>query len=466
MDDKIYYYIIGSLILLLFIRRYVSKKTTIDFTKLIMDEFNNSLLTFTSFLDEFNEKYACSKEYLITKSFNMNMLYENYCKHCKSKDKCYGTDKHITYKFLSNALSFGHAINYKNQDQEVISLMKQCTNTNEIVNTSNMINNRSLSNKGDYLLGSQLESISTLMKNYVMDRNKDYAKQSLHVLKVINKINRTNKVIHYNLKSVHKEDLEISLYFKRLSVSKFRKIRKIIQRKLLRNIDIIIETIDGYKKLSITKKLSFKYDSAAITIAKGKESVSGDNYLIKDDKSNAHLIASISDGMGKGYVAYNESKNVLSLVDNLTDSNIKSDSFFNIMNTFYRLKEYNDIYSTLDFAEISKISGKLKFYKLGCTTSYIYKNNGDIITVENKNLPLGINMLIYTNEFYLDDGDILFMFSDGITEFMSENEIKDKIVYLSNQPSQLIINSFLGELNITDNQDDLSIICIKTNRVA
>ena len=52
----------------------------------------------------------------------------------------------------------------------------------------------------------------------------------------------------------------------------------------------------------------------------------------------ARIIAAISDGMGKGYLAYQESKNTLMLIDEITNSHLDSSTALQIINTFLPYK--------------------------------------------------------------------------------------------------------------------------------
>ena len=121
----------------------------------------------------------------------------------------------------------------------------------------------------------------------------------------------------------------------------------------------------------------------------------GDNYLVKE-LNNSKFIAAISDGMGKGYLANEESNSTLKLVDEVTNVDISTSTSLQILNTFYFIQDYLEKYSTLDFVEIDRNKGEVLFYKMGATTSYLFHKDGSFEKIENENLPFGIEEIIET----------------------------------------------------------------------
>ena len=77
------------------------------------------------------------------------------------------------------------------------------------------------------------------------------------------------------------------------------------------------------------------------------------------------MIACICDGMGKGLNANIVSSNTLKFIDEITSLNITSETAIQIINTFYYIQDYQDIYTTLDYIEIDKNNGKLTLFKAG-----------------------------------------------------------------------------------------------------
>ena len=116
------------------------------------------------------------------------------------------------------------------------------------------------------------------------------------------------------------------------------------------------------------------------------------------------------------------------LLDELLDSNISSDTSISILNTLYYIQDYLEKYSTLDFVEIDRNKGEVLFYKMGATTSYLFHKDGSFEKIENENLPFGIEEIIETKNYLLNDDDIIVMSSDGVFENIKDE--KDLEVFI------------------------------------
>ena len=101
---------------------------------------------------------------------------------------------------------------------------------------------------------------------------------------------------------------------------------------------------------------------------------------------------------------------------------------------------------------------------MGASTSYIFKRNGNVEKIMNKNLPFGIDEEIDQSEYILDNGDLILMSSDGIFENVIDAEdFEDFIKNIKNYPPQRIVYEILNYTRHTDliSQDDMSIIVLK-----
>ena len=184
---------------------------------------------------------------------------------------------------------------------------------------------------------------------------------------------------------------------------------------------------------------------------------------------NGRFISAISDGMGKGYRAFYESDMTLKLIEDIIKLNISSDTALEILNTFYSVQDYLEQYATLDFLEINRYDMVANFYKMGATTSYVFKKNGKVEKILNKNLPFGIDDEVDMYSYKLDNGDLILMSSDGIFEnIVNVNDFENFINNIKNYPPQRIVYEILN-YTITHKikaKDDMSIIALKVQNAA
>ncbi|MDD4001038.1 MAG: SpoIIE family protein phosphatase, partial [Bacilli bacterium] len=219
----------------------------------------------------------------------------------------------------------------------------------------------------------------------------------------------------------------------------------------------------GRTYIYIVPKINYDVEYGYGSIAQEGNNVCGDNYLIKQ-LNNSRLIAAISDGMGKGYLANQESGNTLKFVDEITNTAITSATGLQILNTFYFIQDYLEKYSTLDYLEIDRSKGELTFYKMGASSSYIFHQDNTFDKVINSGLPFGIEEIIEAKKYPLKDEDLIIMGSDGIFEnIIDEQELETFINGVKHLSPQKITYEILNfaRSHKTKTLDDISIISLK-----
>ena len=90
-------------------------------------------------------------------------------------------------------------------------------------------------------------------------------------------------------------------------------------------------------------KLDIIYGTGALS-SEGNQ-ICGDNFFVKDLK-NGKFISAISDGMGSGYSAFEESKTTLNLINDIVELNLNSSTSLEVLNTFYSIQESLEKYAT------------------------------------------------------------------------------------------------------------------------
>jgi stage II sporulation protein E len=171
--------------------------------------------------------------------------------------------------------------------------------------------------------------------------------------------------------------------------------------------------------------------------------------------------------MGSGYYAYQLSLQTLKMVDQITDCSIDFETSLEILNNFFKTKDALETYATLDFVDINLHDGTLNLYKMGSSTTYIFRNN-QVIPIYNNNLPFGISDLIIKEQFTLKDNDLVILVSDGVTDYISENVLIDYIEKLQKEAPHKIVYEILQKIYYENNnqiKDDMSCIVIKLKEI-
>ena len=138
------------------------------------------------------------------------------------------------------------------------------------------------------------------------------------------------------------------------------------------------------------------------------------------------------------------------------------------------------MFVTLIYGEYNINTGKIIFVNAGHNLPYYINKEGQVTEIKLKrNLPLGIEEFAQyeSDEFYLKMGDSLVLYTDGVTEafnpegkIMGAEKFEQLLSGLYGVDSKIIvdktiemIDDFKGE---ADQHDDITILCLKRNKVS
>ncbi|MED9904537.1 MAG: SpoIIE family protein phosphatase [Lachnospiraceae bacterium] len=186
--------------------------------------------------------------------------------------------------------------------------------------------------------------------------------------------------------------------------------------------------IDGnIRSYTFTEEAKFVILTGAAKAVKEGETKSGDNYaILESEKGKITLL--LSDGMGSGEKACEDSEIVLDLMEKLIEAGYRPDAAAGLVNSALIAKGEEQNMSTLDICEIDLYDGICEFIKIGGAASYI-KRGHMVEPISTGTLPLGIFKGIEGENIRrrLMDDDYVFLVSDGVTDAMEESDYKEDI---------------------------------------
>ena len=202
-------------------------------------------------------------------------------------------------------------------------------------------------------------------------------------------------------------------------------------------------------------------------ISKDDSRASGDSNLQMRLNDGKYILA-ISDGMGTGPLARENSKIVMKKLKSLIECGFEKEDSINLINSTLNLKAEADEYATLDMCVLDLFEGNISLVKNGACNTYI-KNKKNISIIESEDMPIGIDFNVKLTEKILpvSDGDIILMCSDGLLD--SKEELRKDWVeeFLKNSSTnnvQKIADMILAEA-IDNNYgvagDDITVIVAK-----
>lgn len=239
---------------------------------------------------------------------------------------------------------------------------------------------------------------------------------------------------------------------------------------------IIVESIDeggaAENRVTFASAKTYVVDTGSATVARGGDWISGDNHAAMQLGFGKFAVA-ISDGMGNGRRAHQESAETLQLLQNILKSGIDESLAIQSMNSLLSLRADDEMFSTLDLTIIDLQTADGNFLKIGSMPSFV-KRKERVFSVEAENLPMGIvsEANFEMKQERLQDEDILVMMSDGLFDgarWIENKEwwMKRLIRETESEDPQTIADVLLEEvMRMSDGTiaDDMTVVVGKVRR--
>lgn len=152
--------------------------------------------------------------------------------------------------------------------------------------------------------------------------------------------------------------------------------------------------------------------------AKAGEEISGDNYAFREELPQK-IMMSLSDGMGSGVLASEDSSKVIELTEQLLETGFSARSALKLVNTVLLLAGTEQNPATLDLCCVDLMDGVMEAMKLGAVPTFLLGRDGTEI-LEGGELPMGVKKTIepVLLSRKLWDNERIIMVSDGVLEAM------------------------------------------------
>ena len=156
--------------------------------------------------------------------------------------------------------------------------------------------------------------------------------------------------------------------------------------------------------------------------AKEGEEVSGDTFSCLS-LPNGELLLALSDGMGSGESALEDSQTVIELLEQMTEAGFSKIAAMRLINSLYMPEEENMHYATADVVVINLYQGICQFIKNGAAATWIRRNDG-LERVDGQALPVGVvqDAEPYLGKTGINSGDYVIMMTDGVADVFSGRE--------------------------------------------
>lgn len=468
------YYLIISIsipLLLLFVHKKDYSVNENQYYKQYVKNKNEMLFQLKNFQNMFltlSENFKTSRQTrILTKA--KEEVFDTLCKDCPEMENCHKKGKHLLLNYIRDSLNDeldDNKIRYIKQNcikqEAYFTLLDKFTN-------SYLINNYQKEEEARMkeIIAADFFSFSKIMEQCSITFNNDklilannFYKNLHHVLQ-----NYQYDVLFINNHSTE-DKYQFDIAIKDITI-------KEIESTLLPLIDETLQTNMRITRID-TATLSSSYFIVSISEIENIKIEYAYKQSNEDIKANGDSVASLcenkffffalSDGMGNGMDANEESKFTIDTVMSMLKTNMDVKTTINIANDIIQLKNDFESYTTLDLLAIDMKKKIASFYKLGAFNAYIIRNH-QVTEVNNFSLPLGIidSVNPSASSYKIEKNDIIIMCSDGMIDDTNKSIISILEDIKMDSPTVICNTLFLHLIDIRQNSDDatLAVITIK-----
>lgn len=441
-----------------------------------MRVFSDSFLKLSKTLDTITEKQSKLKQKELNRIFED--ISEKLCKNCSQCGECWEERFQETYKAACAMFEIAEAKGVIQKEDIPENFLSDCiciddfiTETNrgfELAKLNHIWHSRIAESRE--VIAEQLKEVSSVIQQITGDIY-EAAEVSRAEEERIAKRLRAEHIATKDLTLIERGDKRKELY-----LSAACKGGRCITAKEV--AQIISEVMGIRMTVSESSKsvISREYDNFVFVqdtkfkvltgIARAmKENISGDNFSILKLESGEFMLA-LSDGMGTGKEAAEESETVMSLLEQMIDAGFKAETAIKLINSSLVLKADKQTFSTIDMSIINLFTGMCEFIKIGAAATFIKRNNW-VETISSTTLPIGMfgNVDYDTVTKKLYEGDIVIMVTDGVLDSIRGEDkeacMEQIIMELKSQNPQEIANRILDKALSQSNYvpvDDMTVI--------
>ena len=320
------------------------------------------------------------------------------------------------------------------------------------------------------LVAQQFSGLAHVMHEFAaeLDIALDFRKDIEN--RIVSEFAKKGRVVE-NVSATENADGKIEVYISkkgRPDEKKWQEIATLLSEILGRKMELFEEkTMGRLCYLHFKEQQKFYIQSGVAKASKANAKESGDSFSLVQLKDGC-FVAALSDGMGSGSRAKEESEAAIELLEELMERGFQKDIALRLINSALLLKSNDEFFSTLDICFMDINSGRAEFIKIGAACSYILRR-GEVETIGNWTLPVGIleNIDIDVHETQLSHGDVIVMMTDGVTDSVKNQAgiwVEESLKKLPKKNPQELADHILdiARENYAGNvRDDMTVMAVR-----
>jgi len=405
-----------------------------------LKEFSKSFYQLSKTFQEITQKRLAEDQNSVIEM--MEDLSSQICTGCEKCDICWKNNYKDTYqefhKFLT-AIDENGEVERRQIGKE---FNKRCIHVNYLLNEGVRMSETARLNaawqsrlaESREAIAGQLNEVAAIIDEFSNDlyRTSEVGQETEIKMKSVLKANRVNVK---ELVVLERRDRRKQVYM----IAKAGKGQCVTSKEVagvLGNIlDVPMRPADStknvisrtYDTFAFVEDTAFKALTGSARVTKLGEKISGDNFSILN-LENGQMLLSLSDGMGTGVNANEESESVIELLEQFVEAGFKEESAIRLINSILVLKSENQSFSTIDLSMLNLYTGVCEFVKIGAAATFIKRENW-VEMIGSTTMPAGVfNQVDFDQKNKkLYDGDYVIMMTDGVLDCIKEPD-KEKFM--------------------------------------
>lgn len=366
---------------------------------------------------------------------------ETACRRCRRYDECWGAKFYQTYHGMTDLVTLVELAENKGDIRVPHSWQSHCVRSQEMLA---LIREKYEGYQRDLywqerlwetrqVVSEQLRGMSRVMRDWAADIRRETEVLSAQEEQIQTALEDLGLSVH-RVDVISLEEGKVEIEVTLPNNDDLDSCRKIIAPLLT---ELTGEHITVYQKerpaskgdhlttITLGTAQNYEVKAGVALAAKGGQRLSGDSYSYMNLGTGKYAVA-VSDGMGNGPRAQEESQAALKLLEQLLKSGMEEQTAVKTVNAILGVRSSDEVYATVDLALVDLDTARTTFLKIGSTPSFIKRGN-DVVKVSANNLPMGILQTIEVDAVVerLMPGDILVMMTDGIYDAPSSAANKE-----------------------------------------
>lgn len=397
-----------------------------------LNEFSQVFHHLSRAFGRISERKSVEGQEELSKLFDL--VAEQVCKGCVLYRSCWQRDFYNTYSNMFDLLTVCESKGYIEKEDIPQGLSRRCLNPKGLVEAINNIYTIYRSNLKwqqrihdcRQLVAEQLDGVSHVVTQLAAELDMDIRFKNDIEDAICIELDR-NGIRAKEVLVLEKAGGKIEV-----SITKLACMGKLECHKQVQNIvsNVVGKAMSsahkgctqGGKKdctLRFVESRQFEIITGVSRTPKHENKTCGDSYSFTSIKDGKYLLA-LSDGMGSGARAAEESGAVISLMENFLEAGFDQNITIRTINSILMLRSREEIFATADLCILDLVGASSDFIKIGGVPSFIRREDR-VEIIKQAALPIGIleDVQMENISTQIWDEDIIVMVTDGILDAFS-----------------------------------------------